>query len=196
MLDDSEAAVRAAAASALARMNPKPAEALPRLLELLEDPDANCRRHAAHAVWQIGKEKRREIVTIFRQALRDADHLTRLEAARWLEEMEQDAMDALPDLAELAFGDPTIHVKAAATMALAKLGLPAMPVLTKLLRHSDRDVRSNAAYGLGRIGPAAKDSVQDIQPLLSDRDLYVRMAAIDALHRIDREQFPASTDDP
>jgi HEAT repeat protein len=191
MLDDREASVRAAAAKSLARMHPEATEAFPRLIELLEDPDIICRRHAAHAVWQLGKKKPREVVTIFRQALSDPDYLTRVAAAGWLGEMETDAADALPDLAEHALGETNLHVRLAATMALGRLGLPAIPVLTKLLRDWDRDIRSTAAHGLGRIGPAAKESVQDIQPLLNDRDAYVRKAATDALHRIDPERFPA-----
>jgi HEAT repeat protein len=87
-------------------------------------------------------------------------------------------------------GETNLHVRLAATMALGRLGLPAIPVLTKLLRDWDRDIRSTAAHGLGRIGPAAKESVQDIQPLLNDRDVYVQKAATDALHRIDPERFP------
>ena len=54
------------------------------------------------------------------------------------------------------------------------------------LKDSDSDVRNVAAYGLGEIGPAAKDAVPALSVALKDSDRRVRRAATKALKAIQK----------
>lgn len=71
--------------------------------------------------------------------------------------------------------------------ALAKIGSPAVPALVEALRDEHKDVRSSAAYALGRIGPDAKAAVPALVEALKDEDEGVREAA-KALKTIQREE--------
>ena len=59
-----------------------------------------------------------------------------------------------------------------------------VPTLTQLLKDTDADVRSFAAQGLGRKGPAAKEAIPTLMELLKDEDANVRSAAGNALTEI------------
>jgi HEAT repeat protein len=194
-LDDSDARVRAAAAQSIASLEPVAVEALPRLLELLQDFDVTCRMHAAWGVWQIGGKKYPEVISVLRQALSDANANTRLTASMYLRDIGADGIDALPELAACAQGDAIVFVRDYATQALAKMGRPAIPHLEKVLRDPNNDIRCRAASALGAFGPAAKSALPTIQGLQSDSDARVRESVAQALHRIDPDQFPLSDAD-
>ncbi|MEG4276798.1 HEAT repeat domain-containing protein [Microcoleus sp. MON1_C1] len=63
----------------------------------------------------------------------------------------------------------------------------AVPQLIPLLKDSDRNVRSSAAFALGRMGAGAKTAVPQLIPLLEDSDADVRSSAISALGNIGSE---------
>jgi HEAT repeat protein len=58
------------------------------------------------------------------------------------------------------------------------------------LKNSDANVRSNAAFALGRIGAEAKTALPQLVPLLKDSDADVRSNAAEALGRIGAEAMP------
>ena len=89
LLDDREAAVRAAAAKTLGAIRPEVAAVLPRLVEMLEDAD--CGGEAAWAIWQLGQKKPKEVVPSLRQALKDPKAATRSEALRIVQLMRKAA---------------------------------------------------------------------------------------------------------
>lgn len=62
------------------------------------------------------------------------------------------------------------------------------PVLMKLLKDKDSDVRRAAVDALGKIGPNAKAAIPALTVLLKDKDGWVRKAAAEALEKIKREQ--------
>ena len=71
--------------------------------------------------------------------------------------------------------------------ALARLqsrAAPALEGLKTLLAHADGEIRGAALATFAAIGPAARDVMPDIQPLLQDESAGVRLAAADAIRRI------------
>jgi len=83
--------------------------------------------------------------------------------------------------------------RALAVSILGRIGSEAetvFPVLMKLLRDADRDVRYNAGYALGTLAPAGRSATAAIPVLLDtlkDRDATVRAAAATALGQIHAE---------
>lgn len=66
----------------------------------------------------------------------------------------------------------------------------AVPALLDGLKSPDAAARSQAARGLGQIGPEAKAAVAPLAAALKDKDLGVRAAAAQALVRLEQEARP------
>src|SRR5207253_2596857 len=93
--------VRAAAASALGKMNTDAEDALPDLTERLSDPDPRVRASAAHAVGRIGDQavggdRGRDAIPALAALLADADAEVRLECAEALGRIGEAAAPAVP----------------------------------------------------------------------------------------------------
>lgn len=71
------------------------------------------------------------------------------------------------------------------SVALVRLGPPAVPVLIPLLSHADADIRCGAAGMLGDIGPAAAEAAPALAGLLDDN--RTRDAAEAALEQISQD---------
>ncbi len=81
---------------------------------------------------------------------------------------------SIPKLAELAVGDSSPEVRAAAVAALGHLhAWESKEVLLRAASDIDPDVRANAAVSLGRLG-ALPDVIQALQKLLTDPNEEVR----------------------
>jgi HEAT repeat protein len=77
---------------------------------------------------------------------------------------------AVPALIE-TLNDRDPKVRAAAAMALARIGSQAkaaVPALIKALKDKDPDVRREAARALGQMGPAAQEAVPALLEALRD----------------------------
>jgi hypothetical protein len=68
----------------------------------------------------------------------------------------------------------------------------AVPTLIVLLENEDNRLRSTAANALGRIGPPASDAVPELIKLLKDDDAYVRSSSVDALNDIGVKRIPTT----
>jgi HEAT repeat protein len=104
----------------------------------------------------------------------------RLRAARALGKLAGKARTALPPLAAAA-DDADPKVREAAVQSLSQLGPDAVPALAKLLGHSDKYVRRNAVWGLGRLAAHARPVVPDICRALKDEDPRTASGAAQAL---------------
>ena len=82
----------------------------------------------------------------------------------------------------MALGDT--NSRQGASIALVKLGQPAVPVLGKSLVSERKDVRVWSAYTLGQIGPMAASAVEALNVSLADSDPALRRAAAEALGKI------------
>lgn len=137
-------------------------DALPSLAVMLRHPDKYVRRHA---VWALGKlgPLARPLLPNLCQSLKDPDPRTATGAAQTLGQMGADAADAVPALAEAMRGTNIVLCRLAAK-ALSQIGLPALATLMAHLRHSDPFVRGEAALAIGWMGPVARPAV----PYLAD----------------------------
>jgi len=88
-----------------------------------------------------------------------------------------------------ALGDE--NVRYGASIALAKMGRPAVPALEKSLASDKSGLRLWSAYTLGEIGPAAEPAVGPLSKLLGDADSALRGAAAQSLGKIGPASAPS-----
>lgn len=213
-LDDPEAAVRAAAASALAKAGAQAQTASPALVARLRDPDENVRLRAADALVVIGPTAA-SLPQLIRMLEGEAAPV-RAVAARVVAAMGPAGRDAVPSLTA-ALGEPDDVTRTAAAVALAQIGpeartaVPALlavmaapgdarfraveavglirdpravAALCRALGDSNADMRWQAARALGRVGPPARSCAPALLRALDDASSDVRMAAVRALPRL------------
>src|SRR5262249_53726003 len=87
--------------------------------------------------------------------LGDRDIGVRQAAARELTKLGPQDGEAVPVLVA-SLNDPDENVRQAVTGALARIGKPAVPALTKSLSASEPRTRRHACLALGQIGPDAR----------------------------------------
>jgi hypothetical protein len=134
-----------------------------RLAEMLRDPDADIRQHAAAALRAI-RPKAAKAVPALAAALK-----------------EKDVRHAIAAALVAALKDPKDDVRHRAADALGKIGDAAVPALAAALNDPDKDVRRHAADALGKIGDAA---VPALAAALNDPDEDVRHRAAGALESL------------
>lgn len=192
-----ETSVRQATAAALGRIGP---EAVPSLIEMLQDENVAVRAAAARALGDIIRGTKdlptlratvkapdasvrrattaalgaigAEAVPSLIELLKDVEPTIRKMAAESLRGIGPQAKDAVPALkARLIDTDGMAQV--AAALALWKISATvtdAVPVLTAALKHPEEPVRVYAAEGLGDIGPAAKEAVPALRAMSQDQN--------------------------
>ena len=74
--------------------------------------------------------------------------------------------------------------------ALAVIGEPALPALIEALADPQEHVRASAAYGLGEMGPVARQAVDALTRVVRDDTAAVRFHAISALGMIGEPAQP------
>jgi quinoprotein glucose dehydrogenase len=156
-----------------------------------------------HAIWAIGHGLRMagSSNTLAEEAglgalldglLRDPERTVRIQVARVLGDLRRtSSSDRLVGL----LADPDLRVRAEAAIALGKLGQPeAFPTLVELLRsNADADATLRHAGVLGLLGCGDAERI-----LALDRDPSesVRLAAVVALRRLERNELERFLDDP
>ena len=76
--------------------------------------------------------------------------------------------------------DPTIRRRA--VLAVGRIGaVEGLPVLVSALRDPEADIRAAAAFGIGLIGPDARDGARPLSAALDDPSPVVRARAIEGL---------------
>jgi HEAT repeat protein len=161
--------------------------AIPGLINLLKDPDVDCRKRALLALGQIGPAEHLTIKALI-AALSDRDYDVRAGAAHVLEQIGPEAAEAVPALVVNLQASAAL-VRASAAMALGTIGTAAKEArrpLLECLLDPDELVRYAAALSLGRIDPHFMEAVPALRDALNDPSPKVQLAAIDSLSHIDR----------
>lgn len=193
-----EAREKVAAANALGQMGAKARPAIPALTSALKDADSGVRREAADTLQTVSPAP--EAVAPLRELLSDKDEEVRLAAAAAL--ARNGVADAVPALVSALQQDskegedflkgaadsagrvstprPTAAERAATQSFSATLG-----VLARAVERKSAEKRVKAARALGYLGPAAKSGVPALKQALQDRDEGVRVAAKEALAKIE-----------
>jgi len=203
---DPDVTVRWKAAVALLQLGPSAKDAVPALLEAIDDEAASVAEAAAQSYRKItGKEppppkpktppapKVLPAVLNLIEQLKSEDTFARWRAVLALGELGEKAASAAAPLVEL-LDDSDDNVRWTAATSLGKIGpaaRDAVPALAAAL--SDRDdsvIHRHAAAALARIGPAARAAVPGLIGALRDKDSNVREEVVDALVRIGAAAVP------
>ncbi len=143
------------AAQALTKIGPDAKEAVPPLRDLLAGPPGRLPRVAAHALAAIGPAAK-EAVPALRQALQSPDKILRLTAAEALLRIGPTQAQGAADVLRSALLSGNELVE----------GVPLRSAAVDVVRH---------------LGPAAKEFVPALQPLLKDQSPYIRIRAAEPL---------------
>lgn len=160
---------------------------IPRLAELLADPDAGVKEAALNALVSIGGRPVADSVAPF---LRSSDVSLRNIA---IEALQQLGPVILPAISVL-LTDPDDDVVKFAVDILAGTGdRRAVPMVKGLLGHANPNVRASVAVCLGRI--KAPESVYALIEALSDAEEWVRFSAVEGIgHLQDKAALPRLLD--
>jgi len=172
--------VRRSAAINLNNMGPGAANAVPALIAVLKDGDADVRWAAAKALGNIGPASQPAIHDLI-GALKDSNDKVRAAAAAALGGIGADPELSAPALIE-ALKDKSDYVRKAAAEALGKNkpGASAntiVPALTAALRDESSDVRATAADSMAKLGADARSAVAAVTDLLRDGGTSNRWSA-------------------
>ncbi len=172
-------------------------------IDALNDPNAQARYRAVHALGAIGPEAGAAVPALATILREDPERQLRVEAALALSKMRPASEGAVPALAA-ALADEDRGVRMYAVIALAGMGAasrPAIPALTAALRDDANQIyvstftftiQEEAAIALGRASAGTPEAVPVLMETLrsspSDR---LRQAATRALGKVGTEARPA-----
>ncbi|MGD2183191.1 HEAT repeat domain-containing protein [Lusitaniella coriacea] len=170
-----------AAAKALGQMGETAKGVVPKLVELLQDPesDFNLRWGIAMALRQMGKvaqEQIPQIVTLLKHPNPDI----REAAERILRKMGEIAKEQIPQIVAL-LKHPNPDIRGAAARVLGNMGETVkeqLPQLVKLLQDPNPEVRKSAVYALGQMGVAAAEAIPQLVQSLGNPVFYAEQWAI------------------
>jgi HEAT repeat protein len=121
-----------------------------------------------------------EDIPILIKGLKNPNGLIRAKAARGLAKSGTQARSAFGQLM-IAVDDEEQAVREAAVQAIAGIGAESVPTLMQFLSHSDKYVRRNAVWGLGKLGPAAIPALNVLCTALLDSDPRTASGAAQAI---------------
>jgi HEAT repeat protein len=174
-----------------------PAESIPFLVEALEAPNDADRRYMAAQILrsladgddgkamslQAAVPALKRSLDMAGEAVTSDETMAATMAADTLTRVDPEGRDVLLQ----ALRSPNAKIRRAAAWALpGKLSRDSLvEPLMKALGDEDREVRGQAAYGLGRIGPAAKRAAPALhQALQRETELGVKMAIAGAITKV------------
>lgn len=165
--------------------------ALPSLRARLADEDELCRINTACALHGI--EPMELVFPVLVRILDDSSSRHRFEAMRtlaYVARQDDQTFDAMTRYVK----DPDQNVRVDLMYEIYRLGERSVPTLMQGLRDSTAPVRKAAIFGLDCLG--SDEALPEIAQCLNDPDTNVRVAAREALARMDPKQLqhvPADT---
>lgn len=182
-LQNPDRRVRIVAAQGLLDLNPKPADVMPQITQLMRTANEETTRDILDTLASLGKDA----VPALIEALDDEQ--VRLQAIQIIGRIGPNASGAVPALIRaLSEQDPT--TQAEVLFALASIGPQAeaaVPGAVAALGDNDPAVRFGAVYALGRVGPPAAKAIPLLLQGLNDDDPYFSTVCAWALVQIDPE---------
>ena len=175
--------VRALAIIGLTEVGAPAETALPALIRCLLDPNETVRRRAARALGDFGGNAIGAVPQLT-VALRDPSQQVRIEAVGALGRVGHDARPCLPTLIRL-LGEEDTRTRMIVGTTLRRMGPYAVPYLMRALAEPDAVVRERAAVLLGQIGIYHDAVVQALLEACSDAEPEIRMAAREAISRLE-----------
>jgi HEAT repeat protein len=139
---------------ALGEMGATARDAVPALMEALEDDDSAVRWDAAKALGKLGPAAARAVPALVAVLHEQSDAIVRQYAVAALGSMGAAARSAVPALIG-SFKDQSSRLDEQASEALVSIGAPAVPALVEAMKDDDPHVRLKAATTLTRIAGGA-----------------------------------------
>lgn len=174
----------------LAALGPQAVEAVPALVEVLPESEPLAQREILMALAAIGPPAQAAVPRIA-PLLEDENAQVRYGAAYALGKIGPAAAEAVPNLlAQLTSEDSFYRVISAWALShvaprKAEVTRAIAPLLVGALRHERPFVRVEAAEALGRLGPAARPAVRELErAATTDPNERVRKTAAAALEKI------------
>ena len=149
----------------LAMVDHWPAESMPRLLALLDQPDVSLRRAAVRGLGAFGAVALQPLAELFAQSPDGTVRASCVKAYAQIasnfpeQEFSPDAMRVL----ETALSDESPVVSQSAVMALGQVGVQALPLLIKICKGDNIAHVQSAAMALAKIpAPEAEACLRDV----------------------------------
>ena len=149
----------------LAMVDHWPAESMPRLLALLDQPDVSLRRAAVRGLGAFGAVALQPLAELFAQSADGTVRASCVKAYAQIasnfpeQEFSPDAMRVL----ETALSDESPVVSQSAVMALGQVGVQALPLLIKICKGDNIAHVQSAAMALAEIpAPEAEACLRDV----------------------------------
>ena len=140
----------------------------------------------------------KESVPVIAALLHARDERTSSSAAAALGDMKAASLPVLPDLIQALATHPQNKTRERAAEAIGEIGpkaSAAVPALTKAGRDDKwPDVRKAAVSALGEMREAAKEAIPMLREQLTSTDDWMRLAARNALFRVDPEHSQEAAD--
>lgn len=167
----------------IARLGADAADAVPELIEALDDKNPSLRGFVAMTLGRIGEAAKPALVALDAR-LHDRDPVVRVMAALAIWGIARDARTAKSVLLDALQSDSP-RLRTVAAEAFSELGELAVDPLAVSLIDTDPRVRAAAATALGHVGPAARSTIPLLeQAVARDSSEDVRLAARQAIDRI------------
>lgn len=174
--------VRKNAAAYLGRLGPRAQFAVPHLRQALQDQTSIVRVSAARALWAINQDK--QAIPVLVKVFQFGTAFSLGEALGSLREIGPSAKEAVPELLRFIEGQPH-HLMWLGCLALWRIDHNPK-ALTIMLKLPD-DPHSWAWYPLRQLGSEAKPILPKLLPLLSSRDIQMRVEAARVLWAIEKD---------
>jgi HEAT repeat protein len=187
MLRDKDVELRLAAFCALAQIG-WDAKGVPALAEALKDADPILRRAAVRELGKLGPPAKAALSDLAGRLAKveGADRVEVAEALLRIDPADQAGGAFLGGLLEDPKATKDTRLRAADSLELC--GATAVPLLIRVMKDADRDLRINLAQRLGRMGPVAKAAIPVLTQIVADdASGTVRMRAAEALPKLGPE---------
>ncbi|CAE7804942.1 mpeV [Symbiodinium sp. CCMP2456] len=179
--------VREHALRALTSIGKEAKEAVPELVDALDDPHFEVRASAAQLLGSMGKEAVEAVPRLGKALVADRHYYVKNVAAFALSQIGKEAKEVVLPEFRKACGDSDNWVRIFSCNAMRFMGKQAkdaVPDLAKMLEDSEVDVRKAAAKALRSLGMEATEAVPNLLKALVDSDASVQALAALALGRM------------
>jgi HEAT repeat protein len=187
-LGDISPSVSISAAEALWRLAKDPA-VIKAFEQYLKGETYAVRREALEAVSRIGKGMG-PLTPTLRPMLHDTNANIRVMAVAVFGAMGEEGKGALEDF-EKILASNRVDMRSYIFRELPKIGEPAIPLLSKLLKDADHRLRWEAAEAFGKMGAKAANGLPALREALKDGNMTVRMRTAEALASMGPAAKPA-----